>query len=35
MLKKQHARNELIPAIQKMVNENFRPPTQAFDMAAG
>lgn len=32
-MKKQHARNELIPAIEKMVNENFRPPTAAYDMA--
>ena len=31
--KKQHARNELIPAIQKMVDDNFFPPTEAFDMA--
>ncbi len=32
-LKKQYARNELIPAIQKMAGETFRPPTRAFDMA--
>jgi eukaryotic-like serine/threonine-protein kinase len=32
-LKKQHAKNELIPAIQKIVNDNFIPPTIAFDMA--
>lgn len=32
ILKKQHARNELIPAIEKLVSENFRPPTEAFDM---
>jgi class 3 adenylate cyclase/dienelactone hydrolase len=32
LLKKQHARNELIPAIEKLVSENFRPPTEAFDM---
>ncbi len=32
-LKKQNARNKLLPAIQKLVNENFRPPTEAFDMA--
>jgi dienelactone hydrolase len=32
-LKKQHARNELLPEIQKLVNDNFRPPTQAFDLA--
>ena len=30
---KQNARNKLIPAIQKMVDENFRAPTKAFDMA--
>lgn len=28
-----HARTVLLPAIQKLVDENFRPPTQAFDMA--
>lgn len=33
LFKKQHARNQLLPAIQKQVNENFRPPTSAFDMA--
>ncbi len=33
ILKKQNARNKLLPAIQKLVNENFRPPTQAFDLA--
>src|SRR5688572_25711774 len=33
VLKKQHARNKLIPAIEKLVNENFRPPTEAFDLA--
>jgi dienelactone hydrolase len=32
-IKKQHAKNELIPAIQKIVNETFRPTTAAFDMA--
>ena len=32
-MKKQHARNELMPAIQKMVDDNFAPPTAAFDMA--
>jgi class 3 adenylate cyclase/dienelactone hydrolase len=32
-MKKQNARNKLLPAIQKLVNENFRPPTQAYDMA--
>ncbi len=30
---RQHARNELLPAIQKLVNENFRPPVQAYDLA--
>ena len=34
LLKKQHARNELLPAIQKMVSETFRPNTQIFDLAA-
>lgn len=33
IVKKQHARNQLIPAIEKLVSENFRPPTEAFDMA--
>ena len=32
-MKKQHAKNELLPAIQKMVDDNFVPPTAAFDMA--
>jgi class 3 adenylate cyclase/formylglycine-generating enzyme required for sulfatase activity/dienelactone hydrolase len=32
-MKKQHARTVLIPSIQKLVDDNFRPPTQAFDMA--
>jgi class 3 adenylate cyclase/dienelactone hydrolase len=32
MLKKQHARKELLPAIEKIVSENFRVPTSAFDM---
>jgi len=32
-LKKQHAKNDLLPAIQKLVNDNFQPPTEAFDMA--
>lgn len=31
--KKQNARSKLLPAIQKLVDENFRPPTEAFDMA--
>ncbi len=30
---KLNARNKLIPAIQKMVDDNFRVPTKAFDMA--
>ena len=30
---KQNARTELLPAIQRLVNENFRPPTEAFDLA--
>ena len=33
ILKRQHARNKLIPAIEKLVNDNFRPPTEAFDLA--
>jgi hypothetical protein len=33
MINKQKARNELIPAIQKLVNENLTPPTEAFDLA--
>ncbi len=32
-MKKQHAKNDLLPAIQKLVNDNFAPPTEAFDMA--
>ena len=32
-LNKQKARNELIPAIQKLVESDFRPPIQAFDLA--
>lgn len=31
--KKQHARNELMPTIQKMLSETFRANTQIFDMA--
>ncbi|MEO5571183.1 MAG: SUMF1/EgtB/PvdO family nonheme iron enzyme [Bacteroidia bacterium] len=31
--KKQNARNVLLPAIQRLVDENFRPPTEALDMA--
>jgi class 3 adenylate cyclase/dienelactone hydrolase len=33
IIKKQNARNKLVPAIQKLVNENFRPPTEAYDLA--
>ena len=33
IVNKQNARNKLLPAIQKLVNENFRPPTEAFDLA--
>jgi len=32
-LKKQNARATLLPAIQKLVSDNFRPPTEAFDLA--
>ena len=32
-VKKQYVRSELLPAIQKLVNDNFRPPTKAFDLA--
>jgi dienelactone hydrolase len=32
LMKKQWARNELIPQIQKLVNDNARPPTSAYDM---
>lgn len=32
-LKKQNARNKLLPQIQRLVNETFRPPTEAFDLA--
>ena len=32
-MKKQHAQNQLLPAIQKMVDDNFFSPTEAFDMA--
>ncbi len=31
--KRNYARYELIPQIQKMVDDNFTPPTQAFDLA--
>ncbi len=33
IIRKQNARNKLLPAIQKLVDENSRPPTQAFDLA--
>ena len=33
IINKQNAQNKLLPAIQKMVDENFRPPTEAYDMA--
>jgi len=29
---RQHARNELLPEIQQLVNDNFRPPTSAFEL---
>ena len=32
-MKKQHAKNELLPAIQKSVNENFEVSIPVFDMA--
>ncbi|GAO43347.1 SUMF1/EgtB/PvdO family nonheme iron enzyme [Flavihumibacter petaseus] len=32
-MKKQRARTELIPAIQKLISENFQAPTAAFTMA--
>lgn len=32
IIKKQNARNKLLPAIQKLVDENFRPPTEAYDL---
>ena len=32
-MKKQKAKNELLPAIQQLVNDNFVIPTKAFDMA--
>ncbi|MEP7376434.1 MAG: SUMF1/EgtB/PvdO family nonheme iron enzyme [Chitinophagaceae bacterium] len=32
-MKKQFAKNELLPAIEKSINENFTPPTATFDMA--
>ncbi|WP_019671195.1 SUMF1/EgtB/PvdO family nonheme iron enzyme [Eudoraea adriatica] len=32
IIKRQNARNKLLPAIQKLVDENFRPPTEAYDL---
>ena len=32
-MKKQHAKNELLPAIQQSANENFETPLPIFDMA--
>jgi class 3 adenylate cyclase/dienelactone hydrolase len=32
ILHKQNAKHELMPAIQKMVDDNFRPPTEAYDL---
>ncbi|NND15641.1 MAG: SUMF1/EgtB/PvdO family nonheme iron enzyme [Eudoraea sp.] len=32
LLHKKNARNNILPAIQKLVDENFRPPTEAFDL---
>ncbi|MDZ4715205.1 MAG: SUMF1/EgtB/PvdO family nonheme iron enzyme [Cytophagales bacterium] len=32
-IKKQRARAQLLPAIQKLVDDNFRPPTEAYDLA--
>lgn len=33
IVNKQNAQNKLLPAIQKLVDENFRPPTEAYDLA--
>ncbi|MEO6490649.1 MAG: SUMF1/EgtB/PvdO family nonheme iron enzyme [Ferruginibacter sp.] len=33
ILNKENARNKILPAIQKLVDENFRPPTKAYDLA--
>ena len=33
VLNKINAKTRLIPAIEKLVSENFRPPTEAFDLA--
>lgn len=33
VIKKQRARTQTLPAIQKLVNENFPPPIEAFDLA--
>jgi len=32
IVNKQKARHELLPAIQKLVADNFRPPTEAYDL---
>lgn len=32
LIKKQNASQTLLPAIQKLVNDNFRPPTEAYDL---
>jgi class 3 adenylate cyclase/dienelactone hydrolase len=31
-IQKQYARHELLPQIQKLINENSRPPTSAYDL---
>lgn len=33
IVNKQKAQNKLLPAIQKLVNDSFRPPTEAYDLA--
>ncbi len=33
ILNKYNARNKMIPRIQELVDNNFRPPTEAFDLA--
>jgi len=32
IVKKQYARNNLLPAIQKLIDENYLPPTAAYDL---
>jgi class 3 adenylate cyclase/dienelactone hydrolase len=32
IINKQNAKNKLLPAIQKLVDDSFRPPTEAFDL---